>query len=105
MDFELYLKFQEWEQIFEVVSYRGRVGFDNSIEYIIHTNEQGHNTAHLHAKYQDKEIVIGIISGKVIAGNMESQKTKQACEWVLNNQQLLKSRWNELSNGIKIDVL
>lgn len=105
MDFELYIAFREWEQIFEVIHYRGQVGFDNSIKYTIHTNEQGHNQPHLHAKYQDKEIVISIGTCLGIAGNIHPKKNKQACDWVSNNQELLKDKWNELTNGIKIDVL
>jgi hypothetical protein len=105
MDFKLYLDFREWEKIFEAIHYRGQIGFDNSIKYIIHSNEQGHNEPHLHAQYQNKEVSIGINTGKIIVGNLPSQKEKLACQWVLNHNELISNRWNELSNGIKIDVM
>ncbi len=105
MDLKLYLDFHEWEQIFEVIYYRGRIGFENSIKYVIHSNEQGHNRPHLHAQYQNKEVSIDITTGKIIAGNLPSQKKKLACQWVLNHQDLIRNKWNELSNGIEIDVM
>ena len=72
----------EWEQIFETLYYRSQVGFDNSIEYIIHSNEQGHNKAHLHARYQQREIVLEILSGIIITGNLPMPRAKQASLWV-----------------------
>ena len=104
MDMELFFAFIEWEQIFEALHYRGRVGFDNSIEYVIHSNEQGHNKAHLHARYQQKEIVLEIPSGIIITGNLPMPKAKQASQWVQKNSDLLIKKWNELSNGIRIPV-
>ena len=94
--------FREWSIFLEVVSYRGRVGFDNGMSFIIHTNEQGHNKPHLHAKYKDKEIAIEIPSGKVLAGNLSSNMTQRASKWVVNNSEYLSSKWNELTNGVKM---
>lgn len=104
MDMSLYFQFIEWESIFEVLHYRGRVGFENCITYVIHTNEQGHNKPHLHAQYQDKEIVLEIPTGAVLAGNLPGKKAKAASEWVIANGDLLSQKWNTLTNGIKIPV-
>ena len=89
MDMELFFAFMEWEQIFE---------------FIIHCSEQGHNKAHLHAKYQQKEIVLEIPSGIIITGNLPTPRAKQASQWVQKNSDLLIKKWNELLNGIRLPV-
>lgn len=79
--------------------------FENSISYVIHTNEQGHNKPHLHAQYQDKEVVLEIPTGNILVGNLSGNKMKQASAWVISNADFISQRWNELSNGIKIPVI
>lgn len=69
---------REWQCIFDYISKRGRVGEENGINFIIHTSENGHNKPHLHAQYQQKEVVLKIPSGKVITGNINSKKMKLA---------------------------
>lgn len=80
------------------------MGRKAGIEFIIHPNEQGHNKAHLHAKYQNKEVVIGIPDGELISGNIPLSKQKLASKWVKDNSNELKRNWNELTNGIKISI-
>ena len=103
-DPELYFQFYEWESILEVIHYRGRIAFDNSIEYIIHTNEQGHNKPHLHARYRDREVVIDLIDGTILAGKISGNQAKKASSWVQTHKDYVNQKWNELSNGIKIPV-
>ena len=98
------LAFREWSIFLEVIFYRGRIGFDNSMSFIIHTNEKGHNKPHLHAKYQNKEVVIEIPSGEIIAGNLSGNMNQRASKWVVANSEYLKSKWNELTNGVKIPI-
>lgn len=104
-DYKTYIYFREWGQIFSVTHYRRRIGFENSIKFTIHTNESGHNKPHLHAQYNENEIVIEIPSGKIIVGNLPPRKAKQASNWVVNNIDYVIHKWNDLSNGIKIPVL
>lgn len=103
-DPELYFAFMEWETILEVIHIRGRVALDNSIEYVIHSNEQGHNKPHLHAKYRDREVVIEIETGSVLEGRLSGCRAQEASRWVLTHKDLLTQKWNELTNGIKIPV-
>lgn len=103
-DPEMYFRLMEWETILEVIHIRGRVAFDNSIDYVIHTNEQGHNKPHMHAKYREKEIVIEIGTGIVLEGRLSPQRAQQASKWVLSHKDFLTQKWNELTNGIKIPV-
>lgn len=94
-----------WENIFEVISERKKVGDFEGICFIIHPNEQGHNKGHLHAKYQGKEVVISIPEGEVISGNIPKTKQRMASEWVVDNSDFLIKQWNEITNGIKIPAL
>lgn len=87
---------KEWLGIFEYVCERVRIGEENCIKFYIYSKEQGHNEAHLHAEYKDKWIVLRIPDGKVLEGSLRGKQQKQAIEWVQNNQEYLKSRWNEL---------
>ena len=91
---------REWQCIFDYISKRGRVGEDKGIKFIIHTAENGHNKPHLHAQYQQKEVVLEIPSGKVITGNINSKKMKLASEWVVTNEAFLKQKWNGLAHGV-----
>ena len=77
----------------------------NGIQIIIHPNEQGHNTGHIHAKYQDDEVVISIPNGEILGGSIPSKKQKEASRWVINNASFLIERWNELTNGVRIPIL
>ena len=91
---------REWDRVFDYISKRGRVGEESGIRFIIHTAENGHNKPHLHAQYQQKEVVLEIPSGKVITGNIDSRKMKLASKWVVANRAFLKQKWNELSHGV-----
>lgn len=91
---------REWQHIFDYVSKRGRVGEDNGIKFIIHSAENGHNKPHIHAQYQQKEVVLEIPSGKVITGSINPKKMKLASEWVVANEGFLKQKWNELTHGV-----
>ena len=88
----------KWVEIFEPVFVRGKVGFDNGIHFIIHTAENGHSKPHLHARYQNKEVVLEIPSGNTLTGNLPANKMKLASRWVVENQEYLKQKWNELTN-------
>lgn len=103
--FELYIDFREWDNIFEIVHYRAKVGLSQGMIFIIHPNEQGHNEPHLHAKYQNKEAVINIVTNKWITGNLPKHKIKKAERWTEKNSVVLQKRWNELTNGIEIPAL
>ncbi|ACV21360.1 DUF4160 domain-containing protein [Slackia heliotrinireducens] len=94
------LEFKEWVSIFDYVYQRGRVGYKNGITFVIHTKERGHNLPHLHARYQGKEVVLEIPSGKVIEGNISRRKLSEASEWVVANADYLEAKWDKLVEGI-----
>lgn len=94
-----------WKNIFEIISYRKKVGELEGISLIIHPNEQGYSKGHVHAKYQGKEVVVDILTGEIISGNIPLKKQRLASEWVLDNKEKLIRQWNELTNGIKIPAI
>lgn len=81
-----------------------QIGIYEDIEFFMYPNEQGHNKAHLHAKYQGEEVVIGIPSGEIIIGSIKRTKQKAASKWVVENAELLLTKWNELTNGVKVSA-
>lgn len=89
-----------WTHIFEYVYQRARVGESNGIQFIVHTAENGHNKPHLHARYRNKEVVLEIPTGAVLAGNLESKKMGQASKWVRANASFLEKKWDELAKGV-----
>lgn len=102
---EYYSELIIWDSIFDVIHTRGRVGFESSITYIIHTNEVGpHHTPHLHARYNQKEIVISLVDFQVLAGNLPGNKSTQACQWVKEHQDFLMKHWIDFTLGVKTPV-
>lgn len=83
---------------------RVRVGNSEGIYFVIHTNENaGHNRPHLHASYQDKEIIISLDNHiEIIGGNIGNKKNNKALEFVIENLTFLQNNWNRFSNGIRI---
>ena len=95
----------DWMDIFDIHIQRGRVGELNGIIFTIHSNEQGHNRGHLHAKYQNSEVVISIPEGEILGGNIPVSKQKIASKWVIEHKKFLINKWNELTNTVKIPIV
>ena len=91
---------KEWIHVFGYVFQRGLVGVKKGIKFCIHTAEDGHNKPHLHASYQDKEVALEIPTGKIITGKLNHKQQKIASEWVKENAEYLKAKWNELVDGV-----
>lgn len=85
--------------MFEIIEIRAKVGKDNGVEFIVHTNEQNHNLSHVHAKYGKHEISVAIESFKVLAGNLPPKQTRIAQEWVENNQAKLRNDWKTYASS------
>lgn len=72
-------------------------------------NEKGgqHNVPHLHAEYQDFNIVIDF-DGNIIDGEFPKAKLKLLEAWIEIHREDLEANWKLLSNGdgfFKIDPL
>lgn len=72
-------------------------------------NEKGgqHNLPHLHAEYQDDEIVVDL-EGNIIEGEIPKSKLKLLLAWMEIHKDDLYANWKLLSAGdgyFKIDPL
>lgn len=82
------------KETFAIQEQRGKVGDDNGIYFIIHTND--HNPPHLHAKYGEYEAKINIENGQIISSNLPKAKRKYASQWTIKNKLRLMEKWNEI---------
>lgn len=98
--------FLEWDMFLRNLTDYAQVGKIDGIKFEIRTNEQGHNRPHLHVSTSSASMSVAIDNGDVLAysGKISPVQKKNAIEWINNNKDLLVSKWNELSNGLKIDV-
>lgn len=63
-------------------------------------NEKGskHNIPHIHAEYQNYDIVIDL-DGNVIEGNFPKSKLKLLIAWIEIHKEELHADWKLLTNG------
>ena len=67
-----------------------------------------HKKPHIHIKYQDDEAVISIPDGKIIEGNLKSNKLKLVEAWIEIHRDEIMADWELASEGneiYKIDPL
>lgn len=97
----------EWDIILRNISQFVQVEKINGIKFEIRTNEQsGHHRPHLHVSTASASLSIAIDDGEILAqsGKISPPQIKMAKEWMNNNRELVINKWNELSNGIKINI-
>lgn len=67
-----------------------------------------HNLPHIHVKYQDEEAVISILDGRLLDGNVKSNKMKLVQAQIEIHHDELIANWELAINGetvFKIDPL
>lgn len=84
------------EQVFEIYEVRARVGEENGIKFYVHSNEQNHSLPHIHARFNQYEASISILSGDILAGNIPGKNLKFAQKWVLCHQEKLLNDWRNM---------
>ncbi len=72
-------------------------------------NEQGnkHNVPHIHAEYQDQNVVVDFY-GNILEGDFPKSKLKLLDAWLEIHREDLEANWKLLSSGngfFKIDPL
>ncbi len=85
------------ENVFEISEIRGKVGEQNGIKFVVHTNEIGHPVPHVHAQYGKYEVSIRIDNGEILAGSLPVKKQKIAQEWIFEHQERLLNDWNSIA--------
>lgn len=99
--------FLEWEIFLRNISDFVQIEKINGIKFEVRTNEQsGHHRPHLHVSTSSAAMSVAIDDGEILAcsGKISSSQKKMAREWMIDNKELVISKWNEFSNGIQIPV-
>lgn len=72
----------------------GRAFTINGVEFHIHPAEDGHNEPHVHTKYSGEEMVVSLITFKVLAGNISNRsKRRVALEETWKHRGELSAIW------------
>ncbi len=64
-----------------------------------------HKRAHIHARYQNHEVVIGVPEGDVLEGRLPPDKMKLLQAWVEIHKQELMDDWKKASIGKPISKI
>lgn len=99
--------FLEWEFFLRDITQFVQLAKINGIKFEVRTNEQsGHHRPHLHVSTSSSSMSIAIDDGEILAcsGKITPPQKKMAREWMLKNKDLVIAKWNEFSNGLKIEV-
>ena len=82
--------------------------FYGIIVYMYFMDNRQHNKPHIHAKYQDDEVVVTIPEGEILEGNIPRAKMKLLLAWVELHKDELVADWELAVSGeqpFKIDPL
>jgi hypothetical protein len=60
-----------------------------------------HQPAHIHAMYNEYEVVIAIIDGKVLSGYLPASQLRKVRSWLHDHREPVHRIFNELNAGIK----
>lgn len=72
-----------------------RVGEVLGILFYVYADD--HNPPHVHAKYGEKEMLVEIETGDVLAGSLPGSKQREALAWVESNRALVSQAWDRLN--------
>jgi len=76
--------------------------------YMYFLDNKQHNLPHIHARFQDHEVIVSIVDGKVLAGSIPSAKMKLLQAWMEIHREELATDWRLAVSGEhpnKIDPL
>lgn len=65
-------------------------------------DHQRHHLPHIHVRYQDQEVVLSIPDGKVLEGELKSNKMKLVQAWIEIHQDELMANWELASQGEQV---
>jgi hypothetical protein len=73
--------------------------FYGIIIYMYFFDNKMHYLPHIHAKYQDNEVVVEIPEGKVLEGEIPSNKLKLVLAWIEIHKEELMANWELARKG------
>ena len=82
--------------------------FYGIVVYLYYMDNNQHHLPHIHAKYQNDEIIVSISDGKILDGELPPNKLKLLLAWMEIHKEDLIADWNLAVEGqkpYKIDPL
>jgi hypothetical protein len=82
--------------------------FYGIIVYMYYIDNKQHKLPHIHVKYQEDEVVVGLPNGEVLEGNIPNTKMKLLQAWIELHKDELLADWELAVSGqqpYKIDPL
>lgn len=82
--------------------------FYGIIVYMYFMDNRQHSLPHIHAKYQEDEVVVAIPDGEILEGSIPSSKMKLLSAWIELHREELVANWQLAVSGqhpFKIDPL
>jgi hypothetical protein len=73
--------------------------FYGVIVYMYFVDNKRHHTPHIHAKYQEFEVVLSIPDGAVLEGDIPSSKMKLLQAWIELHRDELIADWDLAASG------
>jgi hypothetical protein len=73
--------------------------FYGIIVYLYFMDNKQHKTPHIHAKYQEYEVVLSIPDGEVLEGDMPKSKMKLLSAWIELHKDELMANWELAVSG------
>ena len=67
--------------------------FYGIIVYIYFMDDKQHRLPHLHAKYQDHEVIVSIPNGEVLDGDLPRSKMRLLLAWIELHKDELQADW------------
>jgi hypothetical protein len=67
--------------------------------YMYFLDNRQHNLPHIHVKYQDREVVVSIADGEILAGSIPAGKMKLLQAWMEIHREELKTDWQLAVSG------
>jgi hypothetical protein len=58
-----------------------------------------HKRPHIHARYQDQEVVVAVPTGKVLEGHLPSAKMRLLIAWIEIHKDELSADWKLAASG------
>ena len=83
----------------------GGIWEEGQIQYYMRSHESGsHHRAHVHVNAEHKyDASVDILTGKVLEGKLGKYE-KKVIKKVSDNQEFLLQCWNDMTDGLKVDI-
>lgn len=73
--------------------------FYGIIVSLYYIDNKRHNRPHIHVKYQENEVVMGIPEGDILEGSIPRNKLKLVEAWIEIHRDELMADWELAANG------